>query len=360
MSDDMNGDVREMWSDDELDTALRTLRSDVDTDDRLLARARTELLVGAGAADAVEHRETAPAKRHWPRWAAAAAAVAVVVAGFLVVQAVRPEGSRPVALAAAARELNSAADRIGASDEPVGPGEYRYITTHAWWTSTSVLTQQKSLTYLQEFLIETWVPADERQEWMLRETSTGRYKWLDGSDEEAKANNLSLPVAGQHESRRAPCGDFYAADEGRKRCTQEGSWQLPDRKFMASLPRDPQALFDRLRKDTAGRGQGPDLEMLVYVADMLRSGLVPADLRAALYRTLAMVPGIEITEKVANLDGRKGIALGIAADGGRQDVIIDPATGQFIGEREVVADTGTVTASTSVTMKVVDHLGETG
>jgi hypothetical protein len=349
-----------MWSDDELDTALRTLRSDVDTDDRLLARARTELLVGAGAADTVEHRETAPAKRHWPRWAAAAAAVAVVVAGIFAVATGRSTDNRPVAHPAAVKELNLAADRIGASDEPLGPGQYRYVATHAWWSVTSVLSQQTSITYLQEYLIETWVPADERQEWMSRQTTTGRYKWVEGSDAEAKANNVPLPVAGQDEGTRAPCGDFDAVHEGREPCTREGSWQLPDRKFMASLPRDATALFDRLRKDTAGRGPGPDLEMLVYAADMLRSGLVPADLRAALYRTLAMVPGLEVTEKVANLDGREGTALGIAADGERQDVIIDPATGQFIGEREVVANTGTVTASTSVTMKVVDRLGDPG
>ena len=71
------------------------------------------------------------------------------------------------------------------------------------------------------------------------------------------------------------------------------------------------------------------------MADLLRSGLVPADLRAALYRVLGKVPGLEITEQVANLDGKKGTAYGISDDGTRHDVIIDPATGQFIGERQI-------------------------
>ncbi len=34
---------------------------------------------------------------------------------------------------------------------------------------------------------------------------------------------------------------------------------------------DTQALYDRLRTDTEGRGQDPDLEMVVYVADVLRT-----------------------------------------------------------------------------------------
>jgi len=39
-----------------------------------------------------------------------------------------------------------------------------------------------------------------------------------------------------------------------------------------------------------------DGEVIVYVADVLRSGLVPADLRAALFQVLKAVPGVDVSE----------------------------------------------------------------
>ena len=43
-------------------------------------------------------------------------------------------------------------------------------------------------------------------------------------------------------------------------------------------------------------GSSVDGEVIVYVADVLRSGLVPADLRAALFQVLKAVPGADVTE----------------------------------------------------------------
>jgi hypothetical protein len=282
--------------------------------------------------------------------------VATAVAAVLVVQTVQFGDSIP---SAAADSLNSAANKVNSVDEPLGPGEYRYIATHAWWMSSS-----PTYSYLAENLLETWVPADEKQDWLWRRDVTGARKWVVGSEAEAKADGYPVDEAGWPEGEwKAPCGDWYATEEGRKPCASPGGWQTPNAEFMASLPRDPDQLYDRLRSDTAGHGSDENMEMLVYVADLLRSGLVPADLRAALYRALAKVPSLEITEQVANLDGQKGTAYGISADGERDDVIIDPATGQFIGERKVAEEgvdkipAGTVMEYTSVTTAVVPGMG---
>jgi len=77
---------------------------------------------------------------------------------------------------------------------------------------------------------------------------------------------------------------------------------------------------------------------------------------------------LEVVDQVANLNGRKGVALGLRAGYPGSDtknvetqLIIDPATGQFIGERAVAMQdfdgvhTGTVLSYSSVTSKVVDH-----
>jgi hypothetical protein len=339
--------VRAVWSEEELDQALAALGADEPPAEEAFHRARADLLAAAGAP-----APSAPPRRRWSWWAAVGT-VAAVVASLLVVQAVRTD---PVPDTAAMRELNLAADRINAVDEPVGPGEYRYIATHAWWMSTAY-----EYSYLGENLLETWVPADQTQMWLWRRDVTGARKWLAGTEAEARADNIPLDDMDWPEGEyQAPCGDWSAEEEKRKPCSMKGSWQSPNAEFMAALPREPAKLYDRLEADVGGRGEA---HMVVYVADILRSGLVPADLRAALYRVLAQVPGLEVTEQVANLDGAKGTAFGISKNGTRQEVIIDPATGQFIGEREITEKgfagipAGTVIGYTSVTTAVVPAMG---
>lgn len=354
---EQDDNVRDVWSEDELDRALAALSPGESADERAFRRAKAELLVAAGGREpAPDPEPAAPKRRRWAWWAASAGTVAAVVASVLVVQTVQLEDTIPNA---AAEQLNSAAERISAVDGPLGPGEYRYIATHAWW-----MASMDEYSYLAENLLETWVPADEKQEWLWRRDVTGARKWVAGSEEEARAAGFPIDEAGWPEGEwRAPCGDWFAEQEGREPCATPGSWQLPDEEFLAALPRDADELYDRLRTDTEGRGQDPDLEMVVYVADVLRTGRVPADLRAALYRALAKVPGLEITEQVANLDGVKGTAYGISAKGTRHDVIVDPETGQFIGERQVAEEgfgnvpAGTVMDYTSVTTAVVPEMG---
>ncbi|HVK23330.1 MAG TPA: CU044_5270 family protein [Actinokineospora sp.] len=355
-----DGDPRELWSDDDLDHALERLNPIPRTDPRTLAGLRAELMAAAGAS-AVEKGKSMGMKK---RWIASAAAVVAVAAGVLVAQTVSFNGNPPTASAAAA-ELNSVADRVRATDPPVGPGQYTYVGTRAWYTATGSDTGAELLyAYLEENRTELWVPPVFEQEWMQRR-ATGEKKWIFSSEAELKEKGIEIPDRPHSNGeRRAPCGDFFAnSDE--ERCKGEVGWQKPSPQFIASLPKDAKQLHDRIRHDTQGRGKGPDLEFLVYVADFLRSGVVPADTRANLYRALAMVPTMVVTDRAANLDGRTGVAFGVEVDGERREIIIDVSTGQFIGERQIAGDDrpgipeGTVTAYSSVRTAVVDKIGTT-
>lgn len=132
------------------------------------------------------------------------------------------------------------------------------------------------------------------------------------------------------------------------------SWQAPTVDWLAGLPRDRALLRELLYADSAGRGRSTDGEVLVYVADVLRSGIVPPDLRVALYRVLTTVPGVEVTAGDAELFGRSGVALGRVElfGGDRQEIVIDPDTGDYLGDRYVSPD-GTISYG-SVTTTVVD------
>ena len=49
-----------------------------------------------------------------------------------------------------------------------------------------------------------------------------------------------------------------------------------------------------------------------------------------------MLPELEITEQVANLDGKTAVAIGITNPErkSRQEILIDPNTGHLLGERQ--------------------------
>ncbi|MFG1994264.1 CU044_5270 family protein [Actinoplanes sp. NPDC048988] len=326
---------------DELDEALHDLYPVPGEDAGALRRVRTRVLAE------IEERP-ADRRRRWPRLPLAVAAVLVAVA--VVAMALRGSAP-PVAMVEVAQTLNTAADaQTRALDGPIPAGSYRYIATHSLHAAYN-----PGVAGLFGTREETWVPADPSAQWFLLRTDTGERTRLLGTDEQVKGSGLDARSSPERLSGR--CGNFYPA--AGDPCAAPGNWQSPTAAFLAELPRDPRRLYDRLRTDTKGHGQDRDQEVLVYVTDALRSGLIPADLRAALYRALTYLPPLEISERRVTLDGRAGTALGITAAGKQQEIVIDPVTGAFIGERKRLTEdqdgvpAGTVVGSSTVRYAIV-------
>lgn len=339
-----DANVHEMWSDADLDTALATLRSDVDTAD--LGRARAELVRAAGGPEPARIENVPPERAHWPRWAAVAAAVVVLVAGAFVVQRDRAHHDEPARPPVTRKQ--DIVNRIGAIDQPLRPGQFHYVASHAW-----LLGQSNDYGFLAEILTDTWVPAQPRAEWLQHRAVTGKRKWLFGSEAQAKQEGgLNMWTSG---TWHAPCGAF-GQETSLARCDVRGSWAEPSLTFFNGLPRNARKMYDVLRAD------GGDAYVMVdRVLAALRGGSVPKDLRAAFYHALAMSPGVRITEHVANADGYLGTSFSADSAGGRTEFIVDPETGRFIGERfttmsdEPGMPKGTVVADSSLTYAVVDH-----
>jgi hypothetical protein len=359
MRDGDEAGVRQVWTEDELDRALAGLYMDIKTDQRGLTRVRKNLMaaVDGQAQPRLGTTETGTtetgARRRWPlrRWLAAAAAVAVLVTGGVLAQTVL--FSATTATAQAQEALTSAADVAARAKDPVlADGQYRYVATHAWWMMT-IGAESRSFSFLDENLIETWIPADPDGVWLQRRRETGNRKWVTGTEAEARAAGVVIEETPWPE-QRARGGDFV------ENAPEHGNWQFPKPAFLASLPTDPEQLYERLSKDSGGGKQS-----LVYAADALRTGLMPAAARANLLRALTYLPGLDVTDGAADLDGHKGVALGISEDGERQEIILNPSTGEVIGERKVsdsmFAGTpkGTVTSYSSITTAVVDRIGAT-
>ncbi|MFC3890256.1 CU044_5270 family protein [Lentzea rhizosphaerae] len=314
-------------------------------------KARAEEPAELPAAVGAGHRP-----RHRTRWLAAAAAVAVLTGGGLVASTVDLTGVGSNS-ATAAEELIRAADLASrVVERPLSPGQYRYVRSR-YAGITVELGSTKA--YSSEQATEQWIPADRRDEWMLR-FSVQAPEWLDGHEGEGKPDGGPFKDGQEF---RGKCGKYsYYAEGQPDRCTA-GSFSNPTPEFIASLPKDPKELYARLKEE----GQTDDSGVLTSAREALRSGQFPAEVRANIFRALALLPGLVVTDKKANLDGKEGVALGIKYYDDFTEIIIDPENGDFIGGRDTVAEDqpddkgalekGTVRQSYAVTSAVVDSLG---
>lgn len=234
---------------------------------------------------------------------------------------------------------------IAVSDPSVAADQYRFVETHAWWLGTFGPHQ-----HLTEHRLRHWVPAHPGREWLLHRELTGAQTWLTGSAAQAAQDGFELASV-------APTGLFRTPPEPRGSAEPRGSWQDPTPTFFARLPTDADELLARLREDNPGSWFTP----FSAAVTALRTGLVPAALRAALYRALTGLPGVEIVAATTNLDGAACLALVHDAGRTRTELLIDPIDGQFAGERDTVRDGsrcglpgGTMISTTAVRTAVVD------
>ena len=360
---------------DEL-TLLRRMRDDV-------AEAPADVL--ADARRQLTQRQLPTTLRRRPpmrRRIVIAAAAAAVTGGLVALNATGTSGQRatpppatstaPVLVPAATLLDQAAMHTRRAGDPVIEPGQYRYVRTHAWFS----FDDGNGIFYLTEQREEEWIPANEKSTWYWRYTRPVSAKFFSAADEryvrthnpnelktgvERYTGRLGVILTEHHaDGSTSPAGDGTAPPD----------WGAPTSAWLATLPRDPGALLERLYADAPKAKPGSTLDRYDFafmaVGDVLRSGLVPADLRAALYQAAAMIPGIMLIDSTANLDGRRGVAIGrVQADGQlRHDIIFDSAAGQLIGERDVVVrkyaphvPVGTTVASTAFSVGITDKPG---
>lgn len=248
---------------------------------------------------------------------------------------------------------------IATSDDPIGPDQYRFVATDAWWLGSFGAHQ-----HLTEHRLRTWIPARPERDWMLDRGLTGRQRWLTGSAEQAHEDGFELHDVAPVGVFRAPFGEFHR--ERDDDCIElpqrrRGSWQVPTPEFLDRLPRDPRQLLERLESDHPGRWSVP----FSGAVDALRTCLVPAELRAVLYRALTGLPGVTVADHTAAFDGRECVVVVHDAGRTRTELMIDISDGQFAGERDTTRTDSrcglpadTMIGETAVRTAVVDELGE--
>lgn len=330
---------------DEL-SLLRKMRDRTPTaTDAVIDRGRTELLQRIDPQSVKLQKN--PQRRIKMTWGLASAATALVAAVLIAGDVFGPGLLRGAATAQAAEVLNAAAETtIQTADLVPGPGQYLKIQSTNIWASTAVAADGREYEWLDTEKSTVYIPANREEEWVWERS--GRIPTTFFSQESKEYASAVMEPAEGYVLRGNNAG-FYGTPP------EQSSFPSPDE--LAAFPRDPTLLLTEIQRQTDGKGQSKDGEALVFIADLLRTGMVPADLRAALYKAAALIPGVTVTDEQATLDGRKGIAIGRVetASHRRQDIIIDPKTGLLIGEREVLtAPEGSMPAGTATTWTAIE------
>ena len=149
----------------------------------------------------------------------------------------------------------------------------------------------------------------------LRETRTGPV--FLGQRDEDRARRAGPPKLGGGGDRTVRAGTLGDADLGR--------WST-----------NPDRLRTQLEQ-RAKRADAPrNVEMLVLVGDLLRQAGAPPELRAALYRAAAEIPGLTILDRTRDPAGREGRAIAVTSDYGgdreRYALVFDPRTSMLLAE----------------------------
>ena len=278
------------------------------------------------AADTELPAHSSTPKRAWrlPRWsrrrpliAAGAAALTAAAAATALVVTLAGGGPAP-ASPAAVRLLAEVAVAAGRQSAPtVSNSDFMYIRSDVAF----MVYENGSQTGIME-------PLHERQIW-LPVANLCDYGLL---IEEGQRTSLE-PGDGLSPPSGANCGPGNLGD--------------PTYRLLQSLPTDPHALLSAIYAWDQGRGSsqlyqeiGPSGAAFETIGDVIREMIVPPATAAALYRAAALIPGVTLIGRVANADGRAGIAVAWTGSQDRYEWIFDPSTLQFIGERDFDMSTG--------------------
>ncbi|WND35911.1 CU044_5270 family protein [Streptomyces sp. BB1-1-1] len=277
--------------------------------------------------------ETARTPRRWLRPAFAAAAVATAAAVTVVLL---PSGDGDASAKAPSRATVALLENIAlAAEHQDGYGAVRddqfvYVDSKVSYAQT----EEGAKTRIPPLhRLESWHSVDGSRKGLMRET--GRGEWT--TDVDARPGEPGYEITTNY-------------------------------KHLSSLPTDPDAMYEWLRKTAPEySGQETNQAMFVLVADLIRDAIVPPEQSAALYRAVARIPGVTIVENAVDAAGRKGVAITREDPDNptRDEWIFDKETHRFLGERSVAdedysdVEEGTVTSNTAVLRRaVVDEPGE--
>ncbi|MFS8097837.1 CU044_5270 family protein [Lentzea alba] len=310
--------------------------------DEAFSRGKAALLARIDGEESGKVVPLAPRRRRRIPLVAAAAVTVLIAGAALIVPSLTSRESGPNV--AAADLLIQAAGKVG--DAKLEPGQYLYVLQQARWSNKD--GNDYKWMFLTDHKFETWIPYDRSGTWLHRRTNVGDKQWLIGSEKDVP---FSVKDLEREDGEWKIAGGRWFGDK------VPVSFTDPTVEYIAKLPRDPRELYEKLKRESHGKN------LVLMITSGLDTGVYPADVRSAVFKALSYAPGLEIVDTAAVLDGRTGTALGITDHGVTQQIVINPATGEYLGSRSVMAEDawglkkGQVIGITSLTTKVVSAMG---
>jgi hypothetical protein len=271
-----------------------------------------------------------------------AGALAMVLAGgFLVADVVTRDGATPAGTVANASTFLAAAAAASSADpdDPIPPGQYLQISTRT--ERLRPLGDNPSLRATIYGSRDTWIASDHKPPYP---STSSRQTRVDFASPQAR--ELARKIAPYLFVVRKPLRELescptvstgFSFTEGG---TCRPSWENPSYDFLAAQPRDPDALLAAIRRDTRVPAAADSMAWL-RIGLVLSTGIVPSDLRAALYQAARKLPGIELLDDVVTVDGRRARVISRDSnDGIRHDLLIAEDGGEFLGSRAVATKDG--------------------
>jgi hypothetical protein len=260
-------------------TQLEDFRSDLDeSDPRALERARTRL---RAAQSASSPRQSWAPRRRVGLAAASAATVAAVAAILIGIGYISENGGLRAGPTDAHAVLVDAADsaadaRDGGLTRLPNPDEFYFLEIRGTYRDGTVVDGNTTKTELNTRTYRRW-------------------------------ESLNRPGLIETGSRQAPFGGVIPK-------TPTGHYAIGNERFThAQLTRfdpDPTDLYRRLLDGVArGQGSSPVAEVFVQLVDALRDVPLPPRLRATFLRTLAEIPGLQLTGPATDRLGRRGVGI---------------------------------------------------
>lgn len=232
--------------------------------------------------------------------AAAVAGAAVIVAVAVIPGSPGSPGHPDPAAAAVLGQAAVTASRQPAT-QAAGPGQYEYV---------KVIKEQRGANGITRGGRTAWQECDAVQaiQYWVAPDGSGRMS-ADGGP------SCGFPTS---ETFTAGQADIYV---------------YPD---AAALPADPAALGQIIVHKYEG-GKADAGATFQFAGTILQSG-APPKVRAALYRLIESLPGVQLLGPMADKLGRHGIAVGYTQYGIRDTLIFDPATSAVLEREGVIVD----------------------
>jgi hypothetical protein len=112
-------------------------------------------------------------------------------------------------------------------------------------------------------------------------------------------------------------------------------------KGLTTLPTDPDALLRwAYAQDIENGASSKDAVVYLMFNHVMRGNVLPPKLQAAMFRAMKQIPGV--TAQTVDIFGKPTISLGITDQWLHEELLLDPKTYAYRGERSVVVEDATI------------------